>query len=347
MAVRLRVWLLAAAAAAAFTGNAYASSVTQSQGAANNLVSSAATPAAASATASIIAGGIANAINPGGGFAVPGVNTTSYFDTRSMSGVAAGGSKKKAGAWVQGGYTKIKDTDSGGEFDGNVSNVVAGLDFKPGSNRVIGLSFAYENMDITTTFNTGTFKGDGFTLAPYAGITFNNGVVLDGMVGISWLSYDTARTNSSITGSFDATRYMGSVNLSKAFRKSRFTITPKVGVLQIKEKQDSYTESNGSAVKDNTIDIGRLSFGGTAAFNGKVISPYFRAMGEYDYDKPAAANLGGGKFSSNDKFGINAAIGANVTVNDKVSLNVEATSAANLRDNLDIYGVTGRVRIEF
>jgi len=337
-----------------FAGNAFAaSSATDSQTIANSLVSAAATPAASSATASIIASGVANAIAPPApviGTPVGdagGVNKTAYFDSRALSGVSAGGMKKKAGVWLQGGYTTIDNGDAGGEFDGDVTNFVAGFDFKPNDKAVVGVAIAYENVDITTTFNTGTFKGKGYTVSPYGGLILGNGAVIDGMIGMSKLNYDTTNTNRTITGSFDATRYMGAVNVSKSFKTKKLTITPKAGILQVREKQDAFTDSAGTASAATTINLGRASLGGTVAVSAGKFSPYVRAMAEYDYKKGAAADLGNGRTASNDKFGINAAIGVNAAINDKLSLNIEGTSAANMRDNLDVYGVTGRLRYNF
>jgi len=353
MIMRIKL-LVVTAASVLLAGNAFAaSSVSDSQSIANNLVTSAATPAASAATASIIASGVASAIAPPPPVVgVPvgstdGVNKTAYFDSRALSGVAAGGSMKKAGMWVQGGYTTIDNGDVGGEFDGNVTNLVAGFDFKPNDKAVVGVAIAYENVDITTTFNTGTFKGKGYTVSPYGGLVLGNGAVIDGMIGVSKINYDTTNTNRTITGSFDATRYMGSLNVSKAFKTSKLTLTPKAGILQVREKQDGFTDSAGTTSASSTINLGRASFGGTVAVSAGKFTPYLRAMAEYDYKKGAAADLGNGRVASNDKFGVNAAIGINANINDKLSINIEGTSAANMRDNLDIYGVTGRLRYNF
>ena len=67
-------------------------------------------------------------------------------------------------------------------------------------------------------------------------------------------------------------------------------------------------------------------------------------MGEYDYAKEDAVNLGNGNFSSDDKLGINATVGLNMNFGNGVSGNVEATSATLLRDNLDVYTMSGRIR---
>ncbi|HEY9081016.1 autotransporter outer membrane beta-barrel domain-containing protein [Magnetovibrio sp.] len=373
----MRIKFLALTAASVLVaGNAFAASaVSDSPALANQLVSVSVTPVASTQTAGIIAGSIGGAlgggitvippaspglapIGGGGGTIAPaggvgpqstlsGNKTVAFFNSRAQSGVAAGGKLKKAGAWVMGGYTTVDGKDVGGEFDGDVSNLVAGFDFMPKDNAVLGVSIAYENVDVTTTFNTGTFKGKGYTLAPYGGIVLKNGVAIDGMIGVSKINYDTTRTNRTITGSFDATRYMGSVNVSKAIKTSKLTLTPKAGIMQVREKQDGYTDSSGVASASSTINLGRASLGGTVAVNAGKFSPYVRAMAEYDYKKGKAADLGNGRTSSNDKFGINAAVGVNAAINDKLSINVEGSSSANMRDNLDVYGVTGRIRYNF
>ena len=64
--------------------------------------------------------------------------------------------------------------------------------------------------------------------------------------------------------------------------------------------QDAFTDSAGTAVPDASIDLGRVSFGGTITYLAGTVSPYLRVLGEYDYKKEDAVDLGNGVISSND-----------------------------------------------
>lgn len=383
------LYMAAAAAMVAFSGQAYAaSSVQDDTSQAKELVTEAATPVVAASVGEMVATGITAALAPpvpvvpsvpvapapapiggpapispsgptpsgGGSTSAPATGPSGpngsapadgqSFNTRTMNGLAGGGAPKAMGMWFMAGYTDIEGSDLGGEFDGDSTVYTVGVDFKPSDESVLGVAVAFENTDVTTKFNTGTFKGDGYTISPYGALILSNGAVIDAMLGMSKVSYDTTANGGAVKSSFDGTRYIGSLNISKAMDMRSVTLTPKAGVMQITEDQDSYVDSTGTAADASTIRLGRASAGATVAFKGKV-SPYIRAMAEYDYKKGAAADLGNGRLASNDKFGINAAVGINAQLNDKLSLNVEGSSSANLRNNLDVYGISGRLRYDF
>jgi hypothetical protein len=268
---------------------------------------------------------------------------TSYFNTR-QTGVSAGNAPK-SGFWVQGGYTTVEGDDTGGEFDGDVMNFLVGADFKPNSNSVVGVAIGYEDLDIDTTFNNGTFEGSGFGITPYFGLSLSPSVSVQVLGGWTSVEYDTTRNSGAITSSFDADRIFGSASITGNVMLSKdLNLAPKATVLYVSEDQDASTDSSGVAVAATTLDLGRISFGGTLSYMGDKASPYVRVMGEYDYEKEDAVDLGNGAFSSNDDTGINGAIGVNLNLGNGVNGNLEVSSASILRDNLDVYTYTGRIR---
>lgn len=210
---------------AAFCGfgaaSALASDASDDPGQSNNLVSSSASGQASGQTASIIGG----AINPGGGGAGPIVTLNNapdpeapdqkipYFNLREMQGRSAGSRPMPFNIWLNGAYTGISKSDQGGEFDGGVFNVVGGFDYKFTKNFQAGIAAGYEDLDIDTDFNNGTFEGSGYTVAGYMGYSFQPkalgnpfvSAVLTG--GYSFIDYDTTRNSGGVTGSFDADRY--------------------------------------------------------------------------------------------------------------------------------------------
>lgn len=322
------------------------SSASDSQSLANNLVTQQSTSAASAQVAGLVGAAVSNVISPAPAPAgAPAVshNGGQYFDSRQL-GLAAG-QNPKAGFWVQGAITFVDGDDTGGAFDGDVFNIIAGLDYKIKKDTVLGVSVGYEDLDLDTAFNNGTFKGEGFGVTPYFGMALGDSMSLQVLAGWTTIDYDTTRNSGAVTSSFDANRYFGSASLGGNFKLSdKFALAPKVSILQLAEVQDSFIDSAGNATAESTIDLGRVSFGGTLSYLGQKVTPYVRLLGEYDYIKEDAVELGGGNFSSDDALGLNASAGMKIDFGNGLSGTVEGTSAALLRENLDVYTVTGRLR---
>lgn len=340
------------------------------------LISTSVSPIASSQTTSIIAGNIGSALGGGfggGGFggglggagpitslpdngdgalsaslnADPASSSQTYLNTREMVGRAAGGKEVRFGAWIQGSYTWIDNTQSGGEFDGNVTNILAGLDYKANDRMVIGVSAGYENTDIDTTFNRGTFEGDGLSVAPYLGLNLTPNWSASASIGYSDLSYDSRNGTLGRTGSFDAERWFGSVGLDGNYRFNKVRISPTIGVLYMEESQDSYTDSAGGFVASQKIKLGRISAGGTVGYLMGRVEPYAKLVGEYDFERPDAVTLGNGQLSHNDDMGAIVGVGMNIQLTDTMTGNVEGSYNTLGREDIDVYATKARLQWTF
>lgn len=331
------------------------SSASDDQGQANNLVTTSVTPTVSSTTVAQVSTGISNAISlpsptgPTGTTIQSGDAGNMLLNTRAIAGEgeAAGNTAPKMGVWVQMANTWVDGSDPGGEFEGDAQNITAGIDYKVTDRAVVGVAVGYELVDIDTTFNSGTFEGDGISITPYFGVNLNKTWTMSALVSYGMIEYDTSSNNGGTTGSFDATRLMGSAAVEGNIYRNQLRFSPKVSVMYLSEDQDSYTDSSGAAVGSSTIDLGRAAAGATVGYQFNVVEPYARAMLEYDFAKEDPVNLGGGQFSSDDKFGVNAAIGANFGLGTNLKGNIEGNASTLGRENLDVYTISGRLRYQF
>lgn len=346
--------LASAAFALTFSQTASAqSSAADSQEIANNLVTQQSAGAASAQVAGLVGTAVSAAIAPPpppGGVA-PAVSdagsSTQFFNSRQL-GVAAGNVPKGLGVWVQAGYTSMDGDDTGGEFDGDVINFLAGVDYKVNAKTVVGVAIGYEDLDIDTSFNNGTFEGQGYGVTPYIGFAINDKWSIQALLGYTAVEYDTASNFGAITSSFDADRYYGSATIAGSYKvTNKVHLAPKASVLWLTEDQDGFTDSAGNVVGDTTIDLGRLSAGGTISYLAGKVTPFVRLLGEYDFVKEDAVALGNGNFSSDDEFGLNATVGLNLDMGNGWSGNIEGTASTLFRENLDVYSVSGRLRYQW
>lgn len=365
-----------ASAAQASVGGGSGSSAKQS----NTLVSASVSPIASMATSSIIAGGISAAIGGAGGFgfvAAPGPEISLIdnvqsagiaggqsvlFDLRALKrqqGGSAGSKPMNVGAWLRGSYTGITNTDRGGEFEGGATNVVGAVDYLFQNTKIpvlVGLSGGYEGTDIDTTFNMGTFEGNGFTLSPYIGIRLLPNLLIDMNVGMSWLDYDVSRTvgGTKRTGNFDATRLFYGGNATYNHLVNNWRLSPMVGIIHMREEQDGYTENNGTVVLGNAIDLTRAKAGVEVGYNlGGVnktltgVEPFVKLIGEYDIESENAVDLGNGVMSSAEEYGAVAGGGINLKLGETVSGTLDGTYNSIGRGNVETWTVGGRLAVRF
>ena len=346
-----------------------ASDVSNNQGVANQAISAVTAPVASSQTASLIGSAIGNAL--GGGFSVGGAGgftgggsggfspspsggfspggsggpTSMLMNTRE-TGKAGGGSPAKFGLWAQGAWVNIDKTEAALAMDGNIYNVVGGLDYKFNSRVLAGLALGGEWTDITTKFNNGTFKDTGVTLAPYVGVTLTPHWGWDLSVGHTWLSYDVKSNSGATTGSFDGNRWFGASNFTGNYAVKRWILSPKVGVMYLKESQDAYTDSRGGANASNDILFGNVTGGGKVGYAFNNFVPYAKLMGEWDFKQPSAVLKSNGQMSAVDDAGATAAVGIDI-FKGPISGTLEGAYNSIGRTALDVWQTTARIRYQF
>jgi outer membrane autotransporter protein len=273
------------------------------------------------------------------------------FNSRAIAGKSAG-SSPRAGFWIQSGYTYVDNDENGGQFDGNIISVVAGFDYKPAkfnNKLVVGIAAGYENLDIDTAFNNGTFEGDGFTITPYAGYSFNKHWSISALAGIGFIDYENSRNNGGVNGDFEALRAFGSVNLTGNYRlKNKWRLTPSAGVMGLWEEQDSYNETGTStaAVGKTSVHLVRINAGLEVGYQiKKSIEPFVSARLQYDPDRNSAVTLTTGSTASDDELG--GVFGAGLNLSGKKVNGQIKYETQQFKNELQTHSVIGRVRFNF
>ena len=301
----------------------------------------------------ISGGGLGGGAGSGGGgfFGPSGTSTSALPVTRYFEGGnrgrSAGAGEKKVGVWLLGSYSSIDNDFINTKFDGDVAAFVGGVDYRLTERIVAGVALSYEDVDIDTTFNTGTIESSGIGVAPYAVFKLTDKISADINGSYTTLDTDTTRTNGTVTGQFDARRYTAGGNLNIGHSINKVFMSGSVGFLYINESQDAYTESNGTVVGDNDISIGQGRLSGTVGYNFGKVQPFLTAQVQHEFWAPSAPVLGGGLASpSEDPTGYVVGAGVNFDISDSISGTVTATSTEG-RDDLSLYSVSGRVRVKF
>lgn len=220
-----------------------------------------------------------------------------------VSGLSAGEGGPSYGVWASYSYSDFDNDFSATLLDGHRHNVLFGADMTPRDNMVLGLAAGYEFASIDTDFNGGDQDTDGFTIAPYFGLVLSDNWNVSASVGYSSLDTDQFRTDAlgtRITSDPDSDRWFGTLNLNGYTTWDNWLFSGRIGMLQARNIQESFDESDGTEVGKFTTELGQWNIGGEAAYAWGDFEPYLRATYERDFSQTRLTLAGTGPQPSND-----------------------------------------------
>ncbi|WP_297022758.1 autotransporter outer membrane beta-barrel domain-containing protein [Thalassospira sp.] len=226
--------------------------------------------------------------------------------------------------WGHGSYTAVdndyNDGTSDNRYDGDVWGYNLGADYRFANNVIAGLSLGYNDTDLTTTFNNGTYKEAAWVASPYVIFSPIANLNIVGEAGYSQGDIDVTRNNGSVTGSTDSAMWYASVKGVYAYRPledTPLTLSPSVSLLAARKTIDSYAESDGTFVDSSRSNTRQIKPAIEAAydfgFNSLIITPFVETGMIHDFtdelnNDKTAFNVGGGVRLSDTGTGFNAAL---------------------------------------
>lgn len=309
----------------------------------------------ATQAASLLAGRISQAVSNaigGGGFG-GGFGGTPQAQILGGNSKAAGDPVNKTALWMNVGNAWVSNDQTGVDYSGTIMTVLVGVDHQFSDSTLAGVAFGYERPDITTDFNNGTFEGNNFSVSPYASYIFNDIFSVNGSIGYAEVDYDTSRLNNTVTGDISGHRFFTSVNANAVFQVEGWNLENSLGYMYLYEVQDAHSETGPGAatIGETQVRLGQWRLSTQAGYPMEMewgsLMPYGLVRLEYDSSHtPAGVADAFGTPVANDRFGATFGLGAQAVVGDDTYLSIEGTTT-QFRQHLDVYGLTGTLRIKF
>jgi len=188
------------------------------------------------------------------------------------------------GVWGSFSYTEFDNDFSRTKYDGSRYMFMGGADFSPSEDTVVGIALGYEDTSLDTDFNGGEADADGFTIAPYLGMTIDDTWSMDLSAGYSNIDTDQYRVfgGTRITSDVDTERYFISGNINGFTQRGDWLLSGRAGGLHAISIDDDFTESDGTAIARRKIKLTQLILGGEAAYSMGDYEPFVGATYAYD-----------------------------------------------------------------
>ncbi len=230
--------------------------------------------------------------------------------------------------WGHGSFTSVDNDYVSGttdnRYDGDVWGYNIGLDYRFTETLTAGVTMGYNDTDLTTAFNQGRYKEQGWVISPYAIYRPLQGLAIVAEFGFGQGDIDVTRNNDTVTGSTDSDLWYGSLTSTYTARPVEtlpFSLTSSVAFVAARKTVEGYTESDGRFVEGTHVDTQQINPAIEVAYEfaptgSLIVTPFFSTELIYDFtdtinDDKAAFNIGGGVRLSDRATGLNAALEAN------------------------------------
>ncbi|MEA1938194.1 MAG: autotransporter outer membrane beta-barrel domain-containing protein [Pseudomonadota bacterium] len=225
------------------------------------------------------------------------------------------------GSWATVSWTDMNNTLSSTKFDGNMYNLVAGIDMTH-EDIVLGAALSYENSDIDTKFNDGKSENDGYMATLYGAWIVNDKWVIDSFIGYGLSDNDV--DNGTATGSYDSTRRMYGINANYYHFIDKWSLNGTIGYLWAKEVSDSHTLSDATTVSSQDTHLGEARLGGRVGYTADQYEPFLSLAILHD-NIATHEEASTGAQPANDPNELEAVIGVNAYLEDDMEAGLEVS----------------------
>ncbi|MDP2698743.1 autotransporter outer membrane beta-barrel domain-containing protein [Thalassospira sp.] len=227
--------------------------------------------------------------------------------------------------WGHGSFTRVDNDYVSGttdnRYDGDVWGYNVGLDYSFADTLTAGVSMGYNDTDLTTSFNSGTYKETGWVLSPYAIYRPIADLTVVAEAGFGQGDVDVTRNSGAITGNADSGIWYAALSTSYKIRPVEtlpVSLSPSVALITARKTVDGYTESDGTRVESTRSNTRQIKPGIEAAYDFTptdtlMVTPFVETGLVYDFtdeinNDKTAFNIGGGVRLSDALTGLNAAL---------------------------------------
>ncbi len=214
-----------------------------------------------------------------------------------ITGLAGGdestGVDRRFGLWGNISNSWLDDDSLFGSFDGTLTSITTGLDYRVLDNVLAGIAVTGEMVDLDTHFNSGGLDSKGLIFTPYIGAAFlDQQLIANFLVGYGLSSVKTERLGYTVNGTqftaqqvdadFWSRRVFLSSDLSGNFQIGDLTLSPRAGYTMAWDSRNSVTESDGTVTDKNDTVVGTISAAARATYTIGSFAPYIETIYSYD-----------------------------------------------------------------
>jgi len=199
--------------------------------------------------------------------------------------------------WTEGAFSYFSQDRLDGKTQGHTGLFFAGADYLLMPGLLVGVLVQIDWMDQTTQVIGRNTDGRGWMAGPYLSARLTHNLFFDARA-LWGRSSNHVDPLGAYIDSFDTNRALTSAKLTGKWEFGALTFRPSAEVLYFAEEQEAYTNAIGISIDNQTVRLGRLTFGPEIGYRlgiggGSVIEPFVGLKAVWDFDKTDEATAAG------------------------------------------------------
>ncbi|MEM7749629.1 MAG: autotransporter outer membrane beta-barrel domain-containing protein, partial [Pseudomonadota bacterium] len=175
-----------------------------------------------------------------------------------------------------------------GQSDGNAQAAAIGIDLLPNEIFLVGVTARLDKMSTDSRVSGLAADSNGWMIGPYASLRLPSNIYLDGRVTWGQANHDADLPGNS-TADFVTDRTHATLRASTEFKSGRLSLRPSAQLNHVWQRQQSYSDSNGIFVTEQSMTFGRVTVGSDVVYDfqlghGSSLETYVGLHGIWIYE---------------------------------------------------------------
>jgi outer membrane autotransporter protein len=209
----------------------------------------------------------------------------------------APGPQPRFDVWTEGAFSYYSQDRIDDKRQGHAGIFFAGADYLLHPGFLVGVLVQIDWMDESSSVLGRNADGRGWMVGPYLSVRLTQNLYFDARA-LWGRSSNHIDPLGAYIDSFDTNRTLASAKLTGKWGFGALTFQPSAELLYFTEQQEAYTNVIGIAIDNQSVTLGRLTFGPEfgyrlAAGGGSVIEPFVGLKGVWDFAKTDEATAAG------------------------------------------------------
>jgi len=186
---------------------------------------------------------------------------------------ASGDSDSPWTLWATPVFNNVSNRISPVTSKGSVNLLLLGLEHNQDDELIRGVIVAFDQADITTPYNSGIVKGNGYTVSPYLAMPFAQSWILDASLGFGRNELKTNVSGTTATPSSE--RSLAAIGIThNHMTKTKWLISSKAGYSYARDEIASYTDSSAASTAASSSTLGQIRIGVNSSYTGSKFKPF-------------------------------------------------------------------------
>jgi len=249
--------------------------------------------------------------------------------------------------WAEGQFTYFEDGTAGSETSGHFGVLYLGVDYVLTPNLLVGALVQIDSMEQSSSDLSTKVDGIGWLAGPYLTARLSDNVFFQGRAAWGRSTNDISPF-LTYTDEFDTERWLATGTLKGRWQHGAWLISPAASVGYVEERQESYTDSLGAFIPEQTVSIGQAKFGPEISYrgeivNGVVVQPFASLEGIWTFSADGADDLVVDTLAGNNE--LRGKVGAGVKALTAAGTALSISGSYDGLGDDDFQAVSGELRL--